>query len=185
MNRWTAGLLAVLFHAGLHAEIQQVTPGLVEVEDADTLSVEVAGVLYRVQLPDVDTPESVQNPKLLRDVERTGLDADVLLPLGRMADEWVRQQLKSFKPYSLHFDPTRRDKYGRVPGDLFAADGRRLSTLVVEAGYGVPVGRLQAARQQELFDASTGARQERRGLWGSHAEAFAAWADVAVAPGRR
>ena len=185
MNRWSAGLLALLFNAGLYAEIQQVNPGLVKVEDADTLSVEVDGVPYRVQLPGVDTPESVQNPKLLRDVQRTGLDADTLLPMGRTADQWMREQLNSFKPYSLHFDPMQRDKYGRVPGDFFTADGRRLSTLIVEAGYGVPVGRLQPARQQELADARSRAQQERRGLWGSHAEAFAAWADVAVAAGRR
>ena len=58
-----------------------------QIEDADTLLVEVAGVSYRVQLPDIDAPENTANPKLQRDIERTGLDAEALLALGRQADE--------------------------------------------------------------------------------------------------
>ena len=57
------------------------------VKDADTLRVEVDGESYRIQLPGIDAPESVPNPKLLRDVERTGRDAETLLAMGRRADQ--------------------------------------------------------------------------------------------------
>ena len=185
MNRWSAGLLGFVVIVAAQAQMQQLSPEFVEVQDTDTLAVKIEGVPYRIQLPAVDAPESVHNPKLLRDVQRTGLDAETLLPLGLAADQWLRDRLQDFKPFRLHADLSYRDKYGRVPGDLLAADGRRLSTLVVEEGYAIPVGDQQGQRQQELQDALARAQRERRGLWGSHPDAFAAWADAAVSAGRR
>ena len=181
MNGFAIGLAVALLCTGLHAEIQRVAPDIVGVEDADTLQVEVGGVSYRIQLPGVDAPESVPNPKLLRDVERTGMDADSLLALGRAADRGLHEQLTGFLPYSLRFDPEQHDKYGRVPGELHRADGQRLSVSLVEAGYAIPLPGLDPAQQAELVAAMAGARDERRGLWGSHPDAFAAWARPAAA----
>ena len=175
MNRWSAGLLGFVVIVAAQAQMQQLSPEFVEVQDTDTLAVKIEGVPYRIQLPAVDA----------RDVQRTGLDAETLLPLGLAADQWLRDRLQDFKPFRLHADLSYRDKYGRVPGDLLAADGRRLSTLVVEEGYAIPVGDQQGQRQQELQDALARAQRERRGLWGSHPDAFAAWADAAVSAGRR
>ena len=64
---------------------QTIAPERVDVEDADTLLMQVAGASYRIQLPGIDAPESVMNPKLQRDIGRTGLSADTLLPLGQAA----------------------------------------------------------------------------------------------------
>lgn len=184
MNRFAVGLAVVLASAGLQAEMQLVSPDLVAVEDADTLQVRVDSISYRIQLPGVDAPESVPNPKLLRDTERTGLDADTLLELGRRADQGLREQLSEFLPYRLSLDPEKRDKYGRVPGELINAAGQRLSVRMVAAGYAIPLRRgLDPAQEAELDEAMAGARDERRGLWGSHPDIFTAWAQpVTVAP---
>jgi len=177
MTRFAVGLFLVLGSAGLFAGMQQVVPDRVEVEDADTLRVEVGGTAYRIQLPGVDAPESVPNPKLLRDVERTGLDADTLLGLGRQADRGLRDLLAGFAPFSLNFDPEERDKYGRVPGDLVRSDGQRMSVRLVETGFAMPLSRApDPALHAELEAAMVMAREQRRGLWGSHPNTFTAWA---------
>lgn len=186
MNRFAVGLAVVLGSAGLNAEMQQLDPDLVEVEDADTLRVEVEGVSHRIQLPGVDAPESVPNPKLQRDIERTGLDAETLLALGRRADQGLRELLGGFLPYRLSFDPEKRDKYGRVPGELVNTAGQRLSVRLVEAGFAIPLRRgIDSAQEAELDVATARARAERRGLWGSHPGVFAVWAQPAsVAPAK-
>lgn len=173
------GLVLLVCSAALCAQGQRAAPERVEIEDADTLLVEVGGVAYRIQLPGIDAPESTLNPKLQRDIERTGLEAGVLLELGRRADEGLRGLLSGFAPYALAFDPDGRDRYGRVPGDLFGAGDRRLSVRLVEAGYAIPVSTADPAQQAALDAALSAARAAQRGLWGSHAGAFSAWAQPA------
>ena len=157
---------------------QTIEPDHVDVEDADTLLVRVAGTSYRVQLPGIDAPESVTNPKLQRDIDRTGLSAETLLPLGRAAIAGLRRLLPSFQPYRLVFDPGARDRYGRTPGDLVDDQGVALSLRLVEAGFALPA-RPGATREQALREAAERARHARRGLWQSHPEAADAWAGPA------
>jgi len=178
MGRLVILLISALCGMAAAAELQQRVPTLLEVEDADTLRAEVDGTYYRIQLPDIDAPESVPNPKLLRDVERTGRDADVLLALGRSADQGLRELLPEFMPYQLHFDPVVRDKYGRTPGDLRDNQGRWLSVRMVEAGYAIPRGKTDAQRQAVLKKARTVAESEKRGLWGSSPDDFSTWASA-------
>ena len=155
-----------------------VSPQSVAVEDADTRLVELDGRTYRVQLVDIDAPESVPNPKLQRDVQRTGLDSASLLALGRAADAALTALLVEFRPYRLSFRSETPDRYGRVPGDLHAADGRALSIELVARGYAIPLpGRAEPVAS--LLDrALQTARLDGRGLWGAEAQAFADWAGV-------
>jgi len=182
MMKATTGVLLLALAGMAWAEPQQVVAASVQLEDADTLLVDAAGGSYRIQLPGVDAPESTMNPKLQRDIQRTGLDAETLLGLGRAADEGLRGLLDEFTPYVLEFDPDRRDKYGRVPGDLIDAEGRRLSVRLVESGYAIPMPTTPSAQPLPLDAALAGAMGERRGLWGSHADVFAAWARPANTP---
>ena len=64
MNKALTGLLLLICSSALTAGPQVVVPGSVQIEDADTLLIEVAGVSYRIQLPDIDAPENTMNPKL-------------------------------------------------------------------------------------------------------------------------
>ena len=147
----------------------------VAIEDGDTLLVQVAGVDYRIQLPDIDAPENVMNPKLQRDVARTGMTAEDLLPLGLQAAEALRDMLSSFQPYHLAFDPAVKDRYGRTPGDLLDRDGTTLSLRLVEAGYALP-SHPAATREPALTAAADAARADARGLWGWRPDLMRAWA---------
>lgn len=174
-------VLLVCLAGTVAAAPQVVEPTAVEIEDADTLVIKVDGVSYRIQLPGIDAPESAINPKLQRDVERTGLDVEILLALGRAADAGLREQLDASGPYRLSFDPDNRDRYGRVPGELLDREGQALSMRLVELGYAIPVS-TAGAREAELGAAQAAAQAGGRGLWGSHPEVFAAWAQPADAP---
>lgn len=174
-NRMMTTLLLTSLAGALVAAPRQVETTGVEIEDADTLLVEVDGVSYRIQLPGIDAPESSVNPKLQRDVQRTGLDAEVLLALGRAADAGLQGLLETSGPFVLSFDPDNRDRYGRVPGELLDTGGRALSLRLVETGYAIPAGDAQG-RAAELDAALAAAKSGGRGLWGLDPETFAAWA---------
>ncbi|MEZ5585491.1 MAG: thermonuclease family protein [Sedimenticolaceae bacterium] len=181
MNKAVTGLLLLICSSALTAGPQEVVPGSVQIEDADTLLIEVAGVSYRIQLPDIDAPENTMNPKLQRDIERTGLDVEALLALGRRADEGLSDLLRDFAPYQLHFDPDSRDRYGRVPGELVNTAGQQLSLRLVEEGYAVPVINTNPLRRAALDAAVSAARAGGRGLWGTQSDNFARWAQPAEA----
>lgn len=175
-HKWLAalGLFSILpAIAGPH---QTVTPTQLEIEDADTLLVEVSGVSYRIQLVGIDAPENVTNPKLQRDVQRTGLTAEALLPLGLAANEGLRELLNEFRPYQLVFDPQAKDRYGRTPGDLVDQQGEPLSLRLVHEGYAIPVGEM--AQDEAMSKAATAAREHSRGLWHSHPMAVNSWAGI-------
>jgi micrococcal nuclease len=164
---------------GLAAARPPVQADRVMIEDGDTLLVQVAGVDYRIQLPDIDAPENVVNPKLQRDMARTGLPAGDLLPLGERAADGLRDMLPMFQPYRLVFDPAVKDRYGRTPGDLLDRDGTRLSLRLVEAGYALP-SRPDAGREAALTAAADTARAGVEGLWGWRPDVMRAWAAPAA-----
>lgn len=175
MKAIITGLMLAL-SAQAVAELLSIGPQQLQVEDADTLVVEIDGSPQRIQLTGIDAPEAVMNPKLQRDVARTGLTETELLPLGRAANEGLSRLLKEFAPYRLKSDSTIKDKYGRVPGDLHGAAGQYLSNRLVEEGYALPLPTLQGERAKSLKAAAESARNERRGLWATHPDTFAAWA---------
>lgn len=182
MKARTCTALLILLSATITADERVAVLPTLEIEDADTLVVEFEGEVYRVQLPDIDAPESTPNPKLQRDLERTGLSAQALLGLGRAAEAGLRKLLEEFSPYTLQFDPRARDRYGRVPGDLHDGSGRALSTRLVAQGLAVPLPGSSGERGAELVSALAAAREGRYGLWGTHPEVFGAWAGNTPAP---
>lgn len=173
--RWLAALGLSIAITSVAAPLLAASPEQVHIEDADTLLVEIEGVSYRIQLVGIDAPESSMNPKLQRDMERTGLSAEVLQALGLAADRRLRELLVEFHPYQLLFDPQRKDRYGRTPGDLIDAHGTLLSLRLVQEGYAIPVGP-PAQQEKKLQEAANVARKTTRGLWLSHPDAVRAWA---------
>ncbi len=159
------------------AEIRFVAPEQLTFEDADTLVVTSDTEPLRVQLLDIDAPENTDNPKLQRDLVRTGLNVTQLVDLGKAADAGLERILGEFKPYRMQVFADRRDKYGRCPGDLVGPDGVTLSQRLVEEGFAVALPKVDESRQAMLQAAEQRAKQARAGLWGSHPEPFARWVE--------
>ena len=83
----------------------QVPPGGLHVEDGDTVLIVIEGEEQRVQLTGIDAPEDTDNPKLQRDMQRTGLERERLLVLGQLSREYLRRLTKIGAPYTLHYQP--------------------------------------------------------------------------------
>lgn len=151
-----------------------LVPGTVEVEDGDTLLIEIDGSRQRVQLTGIDAPEDTDNPKLQRDLVRTGLDPERLLALGRRSSQHLRGLIESGSPHSLAYEPERLDRYGRLVGELRDNLGNSLAEAMISAGYAM-AGRDAPERFQVL---QVEAKREGKGLWGLEPQATALWAGL-------
>ena len=150
----------------------------VAVEDGDTLVLDLDGARERIQLAHIDAPEDKDNAKLQHDIARTGLDREVLLELGRAATSHLQALAASDAgPFVLVYDPERRDRYGRLVGEVTDAGGRSLGSAMVDDGFArvLPSREPSSPRPAALTASEADALASGRGLWGGHREAALAW----------
>ena len=151
----------------------------IQVEDGDTLIVIIDDKTQRVQLTGIDAPEDIDNPKLQADLSRTKLEKDRLLSLGKVATEQLRFLIKSEAPFILHFNPHKRDRYGRLPGDIVNSTGQSISALMIHNGYAVATTRsTKPELVKRLKPLQHKAQQDGKGLWGLYKEASRLWAGI-------
>ena len=150
---------------------------VLSIEDGDTLLVEMDGRAQRLQLLGIDAPEDVANPKRHRDQQRTGLDSDTLIAIGRAATRHLQSLVPPGQAVTLEGDLTRQDKYGRVPVIAVNQGGRILNEAMVEDGFAVVLDRhpLDDEFRDRLRRHENTALAEGRGLWGAHRAAALAW----------
>lgn len=156
---------------------------LLQVEDGDTLLLDVDGNPTRVQLQGIDAPEDVANPKLIRDVERTGKSTELLLGLGQQATQHLNQLIGTATQIEITGNLKITDKYGRVP--VFASlPGAKysLNAAMVSQGYAIALPGDQSVidTTENLQQLELRARGENAGLWQSNPELMQAWSGRAT-----
>lgn len=156
----------------LAAEPRTIGLDLKAIEDGDTLIVAIDGAEQRVQIADIDAPEDTDNPKLQRDLARTGLGREPLLALGRAATAHLTGLLAQPAAHSLAMDPDRKDRYGRPEIQLTGPTGRSVNQQMVIDGYARCLCESCCGTlEQEAIDAG-------RGLWDAPTRAAALnWAE--------
>lgn len=131
--------------------------------DGDTLKLNNG---ERVRLIGVDTPETHENPKLLRDAKKSGEDVQTILQMGREAHDFTRK-IAEGQEVRLEFDVQSRDRYGRLLAYVYLSDGTFLNEEIIRSGYAypmtIPPNVRHAQNFRSLFEQ---ARAKHLGLWG-------------------
>ncbi|MBV2139250.1 MAG: hypothetical protein B6D72_02125 [gamma proteobacterium symbiont of Ctena orbiculata] len=160
------GILPMLFSStGWCGELTIPVENIL-VEDGDTLVVELPDGRQRVQLIDIDAPEDSDNAKFKVDMRRTGLDYDTLYSLGAMATQHLGGLIDGGERFILRYEPERRDRYGRLIGDLMDEDGVSMSERMVANGYAIVMPRAAAGSAHPYHALQRNAQKEMQGLWG-------------------
>lgn len=142
---------------------------VVRVIDGDTFTCTLKnGEEIKVRLIGVDTPESRVNPKLERDVQKSGLQREEVLRMGKTAAEFTKRLLPEGEIVYLEQDVQKTDRYGRVLAYVWLKDGRMLNEVLVREGmaqvYTIPPN----VKYQDVFlKAQRQAREEGKGFWKS------------------
>ena len=170
----------------LHAAALPADTGsysLLQIEDGDTLVIELGSRPARVQLLGIDAPEDIANPKLIKDAERTGISQDLLLDLGRQATRHLQLLIGSAAAVKVEGDLKSTDKYGRVPV-VVTLPGEKISlnSSMVQQGYAIALGSSSIGNgdQSELLRLEEQARNNQTGLWQSNPELMQAWSSRSI-----
>ena len=142
---------------------------VLRVVDGDTLTINHNGRKESIRLIGIDTPESKPNKKAKKDATRSNEDLRTIVSLGKEAAQFVRTLVHPGDPVFIEFDRQTRDKYGRLLGYVYLADGTMLNEEIVRAGYASLMTYPPNVRYQDRFlRAYHDARENNRGLWGRY-----------------
>ena len=139
---------------------------IVHVIDGDTFVVKIDGGKEHLRLIGIDTPERESNRKAAFDAERMKKSVEQIRALGDRSYRYTKRLLESSPIVRVEFDVKKRDKYGRLLGYLYLADGSMLNERIVADGFGRLMTTPPNVRHVERFRrAVDDARRERKGLW--------------------
>ncbi|NPB07089.1 MAG: thermonuclease family protein [Aquificae bacterium] len=140
---------------------------VVRVYDGDTFKCRTKdGQELKVRLIGVDTPESSKNLKAYRDAERSGMDVEKIVELGKKAKEFTKKLLPKGTEVILETDVQPFDKYGRVLAYVWLPDGRMLNEVLVREGYATVYTIPPNVKYVErLREAQRYAIEHNKGLW--------------------
>ena len=130
--------------------------GVIEVIDGDTIKLSNGRLLRYIGL---DTPETR--------IKEKGQFIYSPQPFSEEAKEYNRKLVQG-KTVRIEFDIQNKDKYGRLLGYCFVGD-TFVNAKLIEEGYAVIYTYPPNVKYADLFASlQRGARQEKRGLWGSY-----------------
>ena len=139
---------------------------VIKVVDGDTITIDYKGTRENVRLIGIDTPESIAGKKARRDSKRSHKDMNEILRSGKTAAEFTKKLAVPGDNISIEFDAEKRDRYGRLLGYVFLADGRMLNEEIISNGYASVLTIPPNVKYQERFlEASRRARRNGLGLW--------------------
>ena len=126
-----------------------------EVFDGDTISVNMAGVVEKVRLIGVDTPETKDPRKLVQ-------------CYGPEASAFSHTQLEHAK-VKLQTDPlsTNRDRYNRLLRYVYLQDGRSYNLLLLQNGFARAYTGFPFTKSGQYTIAANSAASAKTGLWAS------------------
>ena len=128
----------------LHAAALPADTGsysLLQIEDGDTLVIELGSKPARVQLLGIDAPEDIANPKLIKDAERTGISQD-LLPATWVDGSHAPLQLLIGSAAAVKVEGPEIHRQIRPGSGCRHTSGREISlnSSMVQQGYAIALG---------------------------------------------
>ncbi len=173
-------LLATLFSGSVLADQHALAYPVLQVEDGDTLLLEIQGESVRVQLLGIDAPEDADNPKFKLDLKKTEMDAQLLRQLGIEATTHLNSLVSVGDQVTIQGELRDKDRYGRIPAIVNNTQGRALPDAMVQDGYAIALEASDPdfyAYSRKLDRLERFSRKSNNGLWGSHPDAFRDWYD--------
>lgn len=142
---------------------------IVKVADGDTVTLSDG---QNVRLIGIDTPESGDNQKLLRDIGRMGGKATKgeLIALGKEAGSFTRG-LANGKRCWLEYEREKNDQYGRLLAYVHLEDGTVLNEAILAAGYARVYAPQRIKYYKRYVYLQTEARIRQRGFWAGESPA--------------
>ena len=156
MKTLAMGLLTMLLiAAGLPALPARREPArVIRVISADTLTILFHGKWEELKLNGSDAPETTLNDKTYEEALRDSSTPADVISRGLKASEFVQRYLQYGSQIWIEFDVQKKDRFSRLLGYVYLADGRMLNEILLRQGLAklflVPPNLRYSRRFQEL-----------------------------------
>ena len=136
---------------------------LIRVIDGDTAQFQS----MKCRFSYVDTPESGNNPKAVRDSRRMGVPLSDIFDAGRMAKRYLKSRLQKGEYYRI--DIKKGMTHNRKICVIYLDEDLTINDLLVRDGFAVPFWKYIPKRKRAYFrNLVLLAQNERKGLWRLH-----------------
>ncbi|MCU0236937.1 MAG: thermonuclease family protein [Acidobacteria bacterium] len=151
-----ASLALLLGSACLAVEVIQREPArVVRVISADTLTILYRGKWEEIKLIGPEAPQTALNDRAYEEALKTSSTPDEVIHRGLQASEFVKRLLLYGSQVWIEFDVQKRDRYSRLLGYVYLADGRMLNEILLRQGLAelflVPPNLRYSRRFQEIM----------------------------------
>ena len=157
MKTMAMGLLTMLLiAAGLPAvSISREPARVIRVISADTLTILYRGKWEEIKLIGPDAPETTLNDKAYKEALRNSSTPAEIISRGLKATEFVQCYIQYGSQIWIEFDVQKRDRFSRLLGYVYLADGRMLNEIILRHGLAelflIPPNLRYSHRFQEMM----------------------------------
>jgi micrococcal nuclease len=148
--------LLLLASSGLTAAALLREPArVVRVISADTLTLLYRGKWEEIKLIGPEAPPTALNDRTYEEALKSSSTPDEVIRRGLQASEFVKGLLRYGSQVWIEFDVQKRDRYSRLLGYVYLADGRMLNEVILRQGLAdlflVPPNLRYSRRFQEIL----------------------------------
>ena len=149
--------LALLLGSACSAAVpvQREPARLVRVISADTLTILYRGKWEEIKLIGPEAPQTALNDRAYEEALKSSSTPDEVIRRGLQACEFVKGLLRYGSQVWIEFDVQKRDRYSRLLGYVYLADGRMLNEVILRQGLAdlflVPPNLRYSQRFQEIL----------------------------------
>ncbi len=141
MKTCAIGFLAgILLFSGLEAVTIYKEPArIMRIINGDTLTILYHGKWEEIKLLGLDMPETTLNDRVYEKALKNSTTPAEIINRGLTGREFVKKYLQYGSQIWIEFDTQKRDRFSRLLGYVYLADGRMLNEIILGAGLSEPL----------------------------------------------
>jgi micrococcal nuclease len=145
-------LAALLLGTGLEAVTTYKEPArIMRIINGDTLTILYQGKWEEIKLLGLDMPETTLNDRVYEKALKDSTTPAAIINRGLTGREFVKKYLQFGSQIWIEFDTQKRDRFSRLLGYVYLADGRMLNEIILSAGLSEPLFIPPNLKYQERF----------------------------------
>jgi micrococcal nuclease len=128
-------MTALILGIGLEAvHVFKEPARVMRIINGDTLTILYQGKWEEIKLLGLDMPETTLNDRVYEKALKNSTTPAEIINRGLTGREFVKKYLQYGSQIWIEFDTQKRDRFARLLGYVYLADGRMLNEIILRAG---------------------------------------------------
>jgi len=129
-------IMATLLFASAFASVPVLKEParVMRIINGDTLTVLYQGKWEEIKLLGLDMPETTLTDRVYEKALKNSTTPAIIINRGLVGREFVKKYMQYGSQIWIEFDVQKRDRFSRLLGYVYLADGRMLNEIILRAG---------------------------------------------------